>query len=140
MRRIKYKSGNGKAEVELEGEALGLVDRMLRGAPARVADTIESAVADIAANARERWPVGPAKKKGTHSRDEIENYLRVGGDSIEGVVINAADYAIYVRSWKNGLLGKSAWQELIRKPGLDMASFIAKDIAADLIRLADGGA
>lgn len=61
--------------------------------------------------ARARWPVATGV-----SRDGLVAGVEARGGALRGFVRNAVAHAIYVKSWKNGLGGRSAMVELLRKP------------------------
>ena len=73
---------------------------------------LEAEAQRLGENARAEWPV-----KTGRSRAAIVYGVRVvGGDGLESFVANTAAYVFYIKGRAQG--GKSAWQELIRKPGL----------------------
>lgn len=74
---------------------------------------LEAEASRLAANARADWPV-----KTGRSRNSIVFGVRVRSDDrLEAFVGNTVEYVYYIKS-RALPRSRSAWQELIRKPGL----------------------
>lgn len=126
--------------VRLDSQAFqDALDRAADGALLRVTDRLQAEADQIAAAARERWPVGReragAERGRPHSRDLFEVYTRLSMDEVSVVVVNWADYAYKIKTDQNGLLWRSPWQELVRKPMRERAPEIAADLQEELARL-----
>jgi hypothetical protein len=118
-----------------------MVDRLMDSGPA-LARVMTKSAEDVAKNARYLWPYGVRKYKSTrpHSRDMIRvSTGTVSGGEIVSFVEIKVDYAFYIKSWKNGLNGKSPWQELLRKPGIAEGKRLGAVLAEELAEIAGGG-
>jgi hypothetical protein len=134
----------GDATVKMSDDLRRMVDHVARGvAPAAVA-VLEAQVEDVASEARADWPVGNertavAERGRAHSRDLVVDGVEVTSDGIRAFVGNGAEYARYIKSSKNGLRGKSPWQELIRKPMLAAVVEVVDQLGPEIKRLAATG-
>lgn len=128
----------GAASVEVSADLQRHVDDTLRRlAPrtmARLGDTVE----ELLRYARSRWPVRRYRSGQTrqpHSRDMLSTSVWLHSmDEVRARVHNAAPYAYYIRSMQAGLGGRSAYVELIRRPGEAAGEALADELAQELGR------
>lgn len=108
---IRYREGS--VTVTVDGEVARWVDAVLRSAGRDVLGAIEVEVNNVHRVAVDRWPVRSGR-----SRDGLRTALTLDRTRgrIEGAVLALVPYSIYVKSYKGGLQGKSAWQVLVRGP------------------------
>lgn len=105
------------------------LEELARRAVSRVAPgvlvRIDAAVDEVIADATARWPVATGRSKAG-----LVAYTSIlpAGDRIQGTVMNPVEYAIYVKSSKNGLGGRSAVVELLRKPIRARAAQLAGEL------------
>lgn len=123
--------------VRQSGSFDGLVRRVADGVAPMALDRMGATAEQIADNARTDWPVSKRDDR-PHSRDLIETGDAAGDGKVVAFVLVPVDYAFYIKSYKNGLKGKSPWQELLRKPGVAAGKALAQVCAADLAKLAGG--
>ncbi len=131
--------GSGKSQVTISPEMSLMVERILKQTSPKILDRLEDTVDAIEANAVAKWPVGKDRKGREHSKDLFEKALRIAGtDAIEANLTNTADYSYMIKSQKNGLGGKSPYQELMRKPAIEAGEKLAEVLAADIAAIAGG--
>lgn len=132
---IRIRHGNAIVDVS------GNLERQIRGVLDRLAPTLsqrlEDEVRELRTEAESRWPVGRDRGR-PHSRDMFVHGIRIDGDAVSAYVRNNANYAVYVRSYQNGLGGKSAAGELLRKPLKESAAEVARDCAEQIRLLVKG--
>lgn len=139
---MKLKYGRGNAMIELSGSLGASIEATIRRLAPTLLDRMEDAIEEIRDEAQARWPVGPAhKNRGrTHSRDRFVSGVRLADlSTVEGFILNEAPYAYVIKSTQNSLNGKSAWQELARKPAKAAAVKLAQVAREDIERLLSGG-
>jgi len=112
------------------------VQRMLREVAPLTSRELSDAVERLRNEAYARWPVRKYRQGQTqrvpHSRDLISTRLTVYADTILASVRCEASYTYYIKSWQNGLQGKSAFVTLIRTPAQDRAGPLADRLAKEL--------
>jgi hypothetical protein len=116
----------------------GHLEQAIRQTIQKLAPTVSRRMEDEAEEIRHeaegRWPVGRERGR-PHSRDLFEHGLRIDGSTLVAWVRNPADYLFYIKTYKNGLGGKSAFQELLRKPLKAAAGDVARDCADEIAAL-----
>lgn len=132
---IRYRAG--AASIEIGGEwARAIREAVDRLAP-ELGATLEREANEIRQAAQARWPIGKDQyRKGRilpHSIDLFWSGLRINPPYVEGFIMNRAPWFFYIKSMKNGLNGKSASVELVRKPMRRRATPLARELA-DQIR------
>ena len=116
-----------------------LVNRLTNSGP-YIARVMTKSAEDVAANAKYLWPVAKRTRASRpHSRDMIKTVAGKMGDSLVSFVVIEVSYAFYIKSQQKGLGGKSAWQELLRKPGIAEGKRLGAVLAEDLADIAGGG-
>lgn len=129
--------GRGAASAVLSGG----IEQAIRETLSRLAPTlgrrVEAEAERLERGAVGRWPIGRDRGR-PHSRDLFDSGLRIVSDGIEGFVSNRAPYIIYIKTMKNGLQGKSPYQELLRKPLRAAAKTVAGECADDVHKLIRG--
>ena len=123
MRRLTF--GQGSVRIEMDAGLEELARRAVSQVAPGVLERIDAAVDQVLEDAQRRWPV-----KTGRSRDGLAAYTSIApaGDRIQGTVMNPVDYAVYVKSRKGGLEGRSAVVELLRKPLRARASQLADEL------------
>lgn len=109
----------------LEEDLRAAVDAFAPGLRA----TLEAEARRVLTEARARWPVATGA-----SRDGLVAGVEVQRGGLRGFVRNQVGHAVYVKSWKNGLAGRSAMVELLRKPVAEAAPRLAARLG-ELFRL-----
>jgi len=114
---IRAEVSNGLAE-----QLSAVIEKLAPGARQALEDNARAVYDD----ARARWPVATGE-----SRDGLYWGVQVAPDlsSVRGFVADEVPHAIYVKSYKNGLAGKSAMVELLRKPVAARAQRVADSVA-----------
>lgn len=117
--KVRYKV---PTEYELDG-------RMVKG--------FKWVTSDKAPAGAEETRTTKGKPRREHSADLFEVGLRVPDeDRVISEVLNPAKYLFVIKSDQHGLGGKSAFVELLRKPGRAMARPLAEKIVVALAKLA----
>lgn len=127
----------GSVSAKMSGGLAEAVKNALRKCDPVAVPIMERAIVTLQANAEAKWPKGRERGR-EHSKDMFENGLRTASDGVEAFLRNQADYAFYIKSDKNGLGGKSAFQVLLRKPLKESAASAAKEIAENVGALLGG--
>ncbi len=110
MAKLRYTSGD--ASVVMDDTLDRIYRRAINDARPGLLPVLDSEAARLGADAIGQWPV-----KTGRSRAAIVSGVRVmSNDRLESYVGNTSPYVVYIKGRAQG--GKSAWQELIRKPGL----------------------
>ena len=132
--------------------ATGLPDskRIFARLQTRAGAAMQRRGAQLVSDARARWPMRGKvyNYNRPHSRDLFRVVYREDGTTLTLTVYNDArdgrdgkgptNYIYFIKSWKNGLGGKNAWQTLIRKPAKAINKAFAQDVTA-VAREAFGG-
>ena len=127
-----------KLQVELSDDIARMVRHVLDRVAPKVVERVEDQIRDIESEALARWPVGREQGR-PHSRDTFTRGVDLPDmDTVRGYIGNSAAYLYYIKSYRNGLNGKSASVELIRKPMRDAAEELAKLMAEDVAKLIKG--
>ena len=128
---IRLRHGNAIVDVG------GAIERTIRDTIERLAPTLakrlEDEVEELRADAEGQWPVSRRDK--LHSRAMFVHGLRIDGDTLSAYVRNNAEWAVYIKSYQNGLNGRSAVVELLRKPLKAAAGDVARDCAEEIRKL-----
>lgn len=108
---VRYREGGVTVTVD-EGIARW-VETVLRSAGDSTYERIEAGIGDVYRAAITRWPVRTGR-----SRDGLRSAVTLDRTAgrVEGSILALVPYSVYVKSAKNGLKGKNAWQELARRP------------------------
>ncbi|MFT5461080.1 MAG: hypothetical protein ACI9K2_007602 [Myxococcota bacterium] len=113
-----------KSVVKVEGMSHA-VDVLVRRMYAQVHALADSEMRNVYSTAHARWPVSrrTGRRQYPHSKGQLKLLDESDGQHRVRIVIlcpalqaQGIPYAFYIKSSQNGLGGKSAWVELIRKP------------------------
>lgn len=132
------------ASVELDPASRQALRAALDVVAPTVLDTMRDGIERVRLAAVGRWPVARPRGAGgrlpnpVHSRDRFRVVERVSVDAVEVAIVNDAPYVLYIRSGQNGLGGKSAWVQLVRRPGEVEAERVASESGAELAALIGG--
>lgn len=107
--------GRGSMQVQIGGALEASIRRTIDRLAPGLGEVLEAEAQQLRDGAVERWPVGRDRGR-PHSRDLFTNGLRITDKGVEAFVSNPAPYLYLIKSGKNGLNGKSASVELLRKP------------------------
>lgn len=123
MRRLTF--GQGSVRIEMDAKLEELARRAVSQVAPGVLERIDQAVDQVLEEAEARWPV-----KTGRSKAGLAAYTSIapGGACVQGTVMNPVDYAVYVKSRKGGLGGRSAVVELLRKPLRAQAAQLAGEL------------
>ena len=124
--------GRGRAQVEIGPELREFVDRMLEHSAPTTKKALDEATEKIGTDAAGSWPV----KTGRSKAALVHGVRLVSLDTVEGFVGNDAPYAHLIKGKEHG--GKQTWRVLLQKPLRDAADDVARALATDLGRLAEG--
>jgi hypothetical protein len=124
--------GRGDAQVVIGPELEAFVTRMLKGSAPTTMEVIETTTTKIEADAAAGWPVKTGRSKAA-----LTSGTRiVSADVVEGFVGNDAPYAHLIKGKEHG--GRQTWRVLLQKPLRDAADDVARALAKDLGKLAEG--
>tara|TARA_R110000796_G_scaffold3882_1_gene14847 strand:+ start:140 stop:535 length:396 start_codon:yes stop_codon:yes gene_type:complete len=122
MSKLHYSAG--AASITMDDTMDKIFRRAVENVQPGVVKILESEIATLGAHADGKWPVKTGKSKALLAY----GVRLLGMDHIEAFIANSADYAFYIKGKNLG--GKSAFQTLLRKPGLRLAPHLA-DLLAD---------
>ena len=124
-----------EVKVEVRGSFRAQLEQFQRAAPGAIATRVLDTFDGLLSAARARWPVRTGK-----SRAGLFDYSEVRGDAVRLAIGNRQSYWTFIRSYQNGLRGKSPFVELIRAPGTAKVRALASDVARGLDDASPGGA
>ncbi len=128
----KLRIGSGIASVTMDDTMDQIFRRAIDNAQPGLLPILEAEIGKLYASAFSQWPV----KTGI-SKAALDSSVRfIGSDKIEAVLFNTADHSLYIRG--NNLGKKSAYQELIRKPGIKLAPVLGELLADKVSRVLTG--
>lgn len=119
MPKVFLNQGGSRIEMSFDHEKA--FRGALSDAETVLVDQLGGTVEKLWSDARERWPVGREGANPFHSRDGLERGVEVdpARGEVRASLWNRAKWWVYVKSFQNGLGGKSAFLELGRKPARD---------------------
>ena len=124
MSMSKLHFSAGAASITMDDTMDKIFRRAVENTQPGLIKILESEITKLGENAAAKWPV-----KTGYSKALITSGVRLRGmQALEAFLANSAEYAFYIKG--DNLGGKSAYQTLIRKPGLKLAPHLA-DLLAD---------
>ena len=128
----KLKFSQGSVSIEMDDTMERLVRRALDRAAPGVVQQITSETAEVHRLAVARWPV-----KTGRSKAGLEQEILVSTDSVRGRIVNAVEYAPYVRPrWLYNTT--TAWSALVQRPMRAAATRLVKALGPILRRSLEG--
>ena len=124
----KLRIGKGDAAVLMDDTMDLIYRRAIEQAQPGLLPILEREISALHASAAVQWPV----KTGT-SKAALDSGVRLmGAAKIEAFLVNTADHSPYIRA--NNLGKKSAYQVLIKNPGIKLGPVLAEMLGDQLAR------
>jgi hypothetical protein len=120
---LRYKEGG--VTVTVDGDIREAIERIIDETGGVVLERIETDVNRVHAVAVKRWPV-----KSGRSRDGLKTAYTFDRSQsrIEGGVLALVPYAVYIKTWRNGLRGAHVWTVLVRKPIVNVKKRLRQEL------------